>query len=112
MARPSKKPKPTFDVAREPIAPSGSGWVYRSDSAPPAPPAVPRETREPQIPEVLEKAAYLPVREPFRPHQAVDAHAERSWLQTGVYLMVLPMSIGMTLMFAPVTWLLRGRSRR
>src|SRR4051794_408731 len=37
VAHPSKKPKPTFDVARDPIADSKSGWVYRSDPAPASP---------------------------------------------------------------------------
>src|SRR4249919_1089387 len=32
VARSSKKPKPTFDVAREPIGDTKSGWVYRSES--------------------------------------------------------------------------------
>jgi hypothetical protein len=30
----------------------------------------------------------------------------------GLYLMALPMAVGMTLMLAPVVWVLNARSRR
>jgi hypothetical protein len=97
VSRTSKKPKPTFDVARDPIADTRSGWVYRSDplaNHDPEPPTI----RTPQNGERFEPAA------PPQP-------APRSWLYTGVYLMVLPVTIGMTIMFAPVSWMLGSRSR-
>jgi hypothetical protein len=36
----------------------------------------------------------------------------RSWVASGLYLMVLPMAVGMTLLLAPVAWILTARSRR
>jgi len=110
VARPSKKPKPTFDVAREPIGETKSGWVYRSESLHTA------TRREAVIvPEVLDAPepheSLRPREFRFQPSAPLPP-AERSWLAIGVYLMVLPVSIGMSIMFAPVTWMLGSRSRR
>ena len=104
MARPSKKPKPTFDVARDPIVDSKSGWVYRS-----------QEIHEPVVHEPLEPHEPFEPREPFEPPQPFEPRESpepRSWLATGVYLMILPVQIGMSIMLAPVSWLLGTRSRR
>lgn len=106
MARTSKKPKPTFEVARDPVSDAKSGWVYRSDAAAaPEPRAI--EFAEPPAAERRE------LFEP-RPDQAGRSSPQpgSSWVKTGMYLMVLPVTIGMSIMFAPVTWLLSGRSRR
>jgi hypothetical protein len=110
VARPSKKPKPTFDVAREPLGDSKSGWVYRSESLHTA------TLREAVIvPEVLDPAesrdSLKPRESRFQPSAPLPP-AEKSWLTTGIYLMVLPVSIGMSIMFAPVSWMLGSRSRR
>ncbi len=109
VPRSSKKPKPTFDVAREPIAATKSGWVYRSEPGDPMP--------SPETVSPREAAAWRERCTPAEPHEprfrpdAAPPPAERSWFATGVYLMVLPVSIGMSIMFAPVSWLLGNRSR-
>jgi len=51
------------------------------------------------------------VRDRFQPDAPLEP-APRSWFATGVYLMVLPVTVGMSLMLAPVSWLLGARSRR
>jgi hypothetical protein len=110
VARRSKKSKPTFDVAREPIGETKSGWVYRSESV-----HTPTLRETVIVPEVLEASASRDILQPraarFQPAAPLPP-AERSWLTTGIYLMVLPVSIGMSIMFAPVTWMLGSRSRR
>ena len=117
-----RKTAPSFDVAREPIPRTQSGWVYRSD-APPDP------VRSPQ-PTVVEAdwrvvhdaapavspppAALAPPRHraESRFHPDAPLPPDRSWFATGLYLMALPMTLGMTLMFAPVSWMLSARSKR
>ena len=89
----SKKAKPSFDVARAPLADSRSGWVYRSD-APPLPRSAPPR----------EKPRFEPAEVPQPP--------TRGWMASGLYWMALPMAVGMTLMLAPVVWILGARSRR
>lgn len=100
----SKKTKPSFDVARDPVAAEPrSGWVYRSDAQPVREPIIdvrpsePRESREPREPR-------------FEP--AAPPPEGRSWLATGIYIMALPITLGMTMIFAPVSWILGARSRR
>ena len=97
MARSSKKPKPTFEVARDPIAEAKSGWVYRSGP-------------EPQVVLASEPREVFEPRHSYQPPQSRDQQS--SWIRTGVYLMVLPVTLGMSMMFAPVNWLLGNRSRR
>ena len=91
MPRTPKKPKPTFDVARDDIAGTQSGWVYRSDA--PSLPAPPR--KEPR----------------FEPAEVPQPPA-RGWVASGIYWMALPMAVGMSLMLAPVAWILGARSQR
>jgi hypothetical protein len=110
VARPNKKPKPTFDVARDPIADSKSGWVYRSDP-PPAPPVTPFGPVVRDVPPAYAVPARTDDVDRFQPDTPA-VPAPRNWVATGVYLMVLPVSIGMSIMFAPVSWMLGIRSRR
>ena len=35
-----------------------------------------------------------------------------SWIFTGVYVMTLPLTLGLSLMFAPVSWMLGSRSKQ
>ena len=35
-----------------------------------------------------------------------------SWMANGLSLMALPMAVGLTLMLAPVVWILNARSHR
>ena len=89
----SKKPRPTFDVARTELSENRVGWVYRSEavdaglttSAASPKPAV---TPEPAAPE------------------------SRSWIETGVSVMVLPLSLTLVAMVAPMYWLLSSRENQ
>jgi hypothetical protein len=126
MKRASKKTGPSFDVARDPIAGTQSGWVYRSDAQPnrdqlPAPPA--RDAERAALHDAA-AATVAPVPVPAaraqRPVHRDDSRFQpdapppprRGWLATGIYLMALPMTLGMTLMFAPVSWMLGARTKR
>jgi hypothetical protein len=91
----SKKPKPSFDVAHGPAPETRSGWVYRSD----APPAVIDVHASPGRDSRFEPAAAPPP-------------SERSWFATGFYIMVLPVTLGMRIMFAPVAWIFGSSSKR
>ncbi|HWF85668.1 MAG TPA: hypothetical protein VG222_12510 [Vicinamibacterales bacterium] len=124
MKRASKKAAPSFDVARDPIAGTQSGWVYRSDAQPSSAPSLGPAAHEAER-DALHDAAASPVapvpaaRAPrsvpgndsrFQPD--APPPLRRGWLATGIYLMALPMTLGMTLMFAPVSWMLGARSKR
>ena len=88
-------------MARAPIA-EAAGWVYRSDAPAPAG----RPAAAPPAPRVFR--ADQPR---FRPNAAAPP-VESSWLSTGICLMTIPITFGMTLMFAPVMWMLGSRSKR
>lgn len=109
----SKKIRPSFDVARDPIADTRSGWVYRSDG--PAAADADQNTRRTTADEVRGETATAG-RSPAAREERFEPDAapapERGWLATGVYIMVLPVTLGMSIMFAPIAWLLGGRSRR
>jgi hypothetical protein len=57
--------------------------------------------------------AHAPVHDPA-PRFQPDAPLlpDRGWLATGLYFIALPMTLGMTLMFAPVAWMLGVRPKR
>jgi hypothetical protein len=82
----SKKPRPTFDVARTELSENRVGWVYRSEAldaglTTASVPAEPAVTTEPAPPE------------------------SRSWVETGVGVMVLPLSLTLVAIVAPMYWL-------
>lgn len=109
----SKKHKPSFDVARDPIPETKSGWVYRSEPAEarePREPFDPRDSREAFEPRERRepRASRAPRFEPSAP----PSPASRSWLSTGLYLMALPVTLGMKIMFAPVSWMLGSGTKR
>ncbi len=128
MKRASKKAAPSFDVARDPIAGAQSGWVYRSDAQPSRDPSPEPPARDAERAALHDAAAatvaLVPVPVPAaraqRPVHGSDSRFQpdapppprRGWLATGIYLMALPMTLGMTLMFAPVSWMLGARSKR
>jgi len=115
MTPASKKPAPSFDVARDPIPRAQSGWVYRSDTPAAAPPPASASAAAGAGPITAPPApfAHTPVHDPASRFQP-DAPPllDRGWLATGLYFIALPMTLGMTLMFAPVSWMLGARSRR
>ena len=79
-----------------------TGWVYRSDTAtapvvvPEPPPVVAARPQPPRI---------------ERPSVQAPAESERGWIATGFYVMTLPITIAVEIMFAPVNWLM-GSGRR
>jgi hypothetical protein len=114
MTSASKKPAPSFDVARDPLPRAQAGWVYRSDARPngePAPASAASRVMPPAAPPPASAAA--PVHDPaprFQPDAPLPP--DRGWLATGLYFIALPMTLGMTLMFAPLSWMLGVRSKR
>lgn len=95
----TKKPKPSFDVARDPIGETKSGWVYRS---------APEETPPVVTAELLHPADYM-----LEPAGSLSAPPEPpGWVSTGLLLMMLPITVGVSVMLAPVSWMLSGRTRR
>ena len=103
MARPPKKARPTFDVARDPITDTQSGWVYRTEGS--------------AAPEVRPVEPIEPIREQRREHgdvfspreQAPETSIAYQVLATGVYLMTLPVRISVNIMMTPVHWILGSR---
>jgi hypothetical protein len=113
MTSASKKPAPSFDVARDPLPRAQSGWVYRSD-APPNGEPVPASAASRVMPSAAPPAsAPARVHDPaprFQPDAPLPP--DRGWVTTGLYFIALPMTLGMTLMFAPLSWMLGVRSKR
>jgi hypothetical protein len=124
----SKKARPSFDIAREPVVAAESGWVYRSDpsAAPVLTDSGPGEPApgEP-LPRIFRPNAASPavldmvpprggVQRRAAPIVQDDAEpaAASSWFATGIYFMTLPITISVQIMFAPVSWMLSARSRR
>jgi hypothetical protein len=94
----SKKPRPSFEVARAELGESRVGWVYRSDSpAPivPEPPVIP-----PPPP---------PAPAPFSTRSSPRPDVSRGWVETGLGVMGLPVTLTIVAMMAPVLWLLAPR---
>jgi hypothetical protein len=90
-----KKPKPSFEVARDEIPETRVGWVYRS--AAPEPPVV----------EVMPEGTPLPdFTAPRR-----EPQASNEWIEVGLGVMVLPLTLTIALM-SPVLWLFAPRVRR
>jgi hypothetical protein len=90
--RRSKKPKPTFDVARAELSIDRVGWVYRS------------ETLDAGLTQssVWASSASPVAADPAPPES-------RSWIETGVSVMVLPFSLTLVAMVAPMYWLFSSR---
>jgi hypothetical protein len=92
VARQPKKTRPTFDVARDPIADTQSGWVYRTEvtAAPEVQQAPPRDVSSPR-------------------EQPAETSIAYQVLATGVYLMTLPVRLGVNIMMTPVHWIVGSR---
>jgi hypothetical protein len=110
--RKSKKATPSFEVARADLGASRVGWVYRSETP---------------APEVIESVAIAsvrtesPRREPSRhdPPRGESARREapqpetpHSWVETGIGVLVLPLTLTVVAMMAPVLWLFAPRAQR
>jgi hypothetical protein len=82
-------------VAREARADARTGWVYRSEAAPAVVQPLPRDP-------AAQPAAYTA---PARVESRVatrPARRERGWVETGLYMMALPMALSVGFMLAPV----------
>jgi hypothetical protein len=98
-----KTAKPSFNVAPVAFEQARTGWVYRSEEAPaPAEPADPAWTVSLRLP-----PAPVEVRSFTRP----EPSSPRGWIESGFYVMALPMAITVGMMLAPVIWMLGSRSR-
>jgi len=93
--RRSKKSKPSFDLARTQLSEDRVGWVYRSD-------ALEAGTTQSSVSASPDASV---VAEPV-PQES------RSWVETGIGVMVLPFSLTLIAMVAPVYWLLASRERQ
>src|SRR5262245_47700197 len=92
----SKKPKPSFDVARADLHESKVGRVYRSTE----PDTVP-------APAVAEQVAPPPP--VFRAISPSRPEVSRGWIETGVGVLGLPLTLTVVTMMAPVLWFLTSR---
>jgi hypothetical protein len=95
--RPAKRPKPSFDVSRAALDDTSAGWVYRSHEPPLA-----------AAPPVTAKAAGATEPEAPKPSDAPVS----GWVAAGVGVLVLPVTLAVVAMMAPVIWLLAPRARR
>jgi hypothetical protein len=93
--RRSKKSKPSFDLARTQLSEDRVGWVYRSDALE-AGVTKSSVSASPEASIVAEPA----------PQES------RSWVEMGIGVMVLPLSLTLIAMVAPVYWLLASRERQ
>ncbi len=92
----SKKLKPSFDVARADLGGGHVGWVYRSDAPPPGP------TESPS------PVSRHPPPKPDSPGEQTS----HGWVETGIGVMFLPVTLTIVAMMAPVLWLFAPRSHR
>jgi hypothetical protein len=99
--RAAKKSKLSFDVARADLGESRVGWVYRSDAPEPGPTVSP-----PAAPNPVSTAARQDSTTAARPETS------RSWIETGLGVMGLPVTLTIAAMIAPVLWVLATRARR
>lgn len=115
--RKSKKPRPTFDVARAEVGTGRAGWVYRSDAELPvelessaAPPASTLERSEAARAELTHSFPAAPT--PAPPPQAQPAaSAAAGWIETGVGVMMLPFTLAIVAMVAPMLWVFGSRRK-
>jgi hypothetical protein len=91
-------------VARDPFEETRTGWVYRSDAQPalaePAP---------------AEPVWMVPVPTPLphvERHTPAPRRQERAWIESGFYVMTLPLTFTIGMMIAPVIWMFGSRPQR
>ena len=76
-----------------------TGWVYRSDTGPAEPPPV-----------QVTLPAVVPTR-PMPRHAEPPQRTERGWIETGLYVMTLPLTLTVRIMLTPVNWMFGARPR-
>jgi hypothetical protein len=95
----SKKPKPSFNVARAEIDAQPAGWVYRSGATADASSAPPID------------AEFVSTRHASAAH-AASGEASGGWIEVSVSVMVLPLTAAIVVMLAPVIWMLAPKARQ
>jgi len=110
--RSTKHARPAFDVVRDAVEDSRTGWVYRSDTARPAKPAA-------APPQALQRFVPLPPPPP-RAHAALPPRSEPAaaaqpsfgWVAGAMAMMSLPLVITAGIMIAPIAlvWAARKSS--
>ena len=88
----SKKPRPTFDVARTELGEDRVGWVYRSEA----------------LEAGMTKSSISASPDPVIAAEPAQQES-RSWIETGIGVMVLPFSLTLVAMIAPMYWLFAPR---
>ena len=107
-SRRTKKTIPSFDVGPDALSQSGTGWVYRSDTEQPA-------TAAPSAAAPVTSRAEVRSQSPLSPPPpSASSPPPRSaaigWIESGVGLMVLPLTLAIVAMIAPVLWILGPRA--
>lgn len=97
----SKKPKPSFSVARADIGAKPAGWVYRSNAGASAgaSSAPPIDAEFVSAPDGTASQA---------PSETVSA----GWIEASVAVMVLPLTAAIVVMLAPVIWMFAPKARQ
>lgn len=93
----SKKPKPSFDLGREPLAETKAGWVYRSDA--------------PSVGEPGADPAPVPRTRPATPRTRPAAPAP-SGRASALESIVMPFELALIVALAPIRWMFRPRRTR
>ena len=112
---PSRRPRPSFDVARQPLARSGTaGWVYRSDAVPSvADEARAIESGDGSFP-YAPPGPLPPSNTPGPPLVAAPAPSgftlpsASTAIGFGVGAMMMPFALTMFVMLAPMRWMFGG----
>jgi hypothetical protein len=97
----SKKPKPSFSVARADIGAEPAGWVYRSNAK-----ASADASSAPPI-----DAEFVSTPHASAAHAASD-EASAGWIEVSVSVMVLPLTAAIVVMLAPVIWMFAPKARQ
>jgi len=79
---------------------------------PPQPPRITSRHIEAGIVEPADPMRPNPVRLELEPVRSAPPVPSRGWVETGLYLMTLPIAITAGIMFAPLAWMLSGRQKR
>ena len=113
----SKKPKPTFDVARAEVDQTRASWVYRSDPTPAVPDilAAGETDRSMEVHEPAPRSVALEASSrqapPTRSPSSVSSSKAPGWIEAGVGVMVFPLTLAMVMLAAPVFWMVARRER-
>jgi hypothetical protein len=115
--RKSKKATPSFEVARADLGESRVGWVYRSETPAPAViESVAVASVRTESPSHESPSRESPSRESARREsprrESPQAETPHSWVETGIGVMVLPLTLTVVAMMAPVLWLFAPRAHR